>query len=273
MDPAVHLIEANVHDPATLQRLLAGCVAAVNLVGVLNATPEGFRQVHVELPRKLVQASLAEGVHRLLHMSALNADPEAPNSHYLRSKGEGEAVVHAALTEGLEVTSFRPSVIFGPDDHFTNRFARLLRLSPGIFPLACPDARLAPVYVEDVADAFLAALEDEGTVGRRCELCGPREYRLRELVGIIAATAGVERRILGLGDGLSRLQARLLQWVPGQPFTLDNYHSLQHPSVCRDNCLPRLGIPPTALEAVLPHYLGPRGYQARLQAYRASVHR
>ena len=249
---------------------MSGCSAVVNLVGVLNATPEGFREAHVELPRKLVEAMRADGPARLLHMSALNADPEEPHSLYLRTKGEGEALVHAAIEDGLKVTSFRPSVIFGPDDSFTNRFAGLLRLAPGVFPLACPEAHMAPVYVEDVVDAFVAALEDEATTGRRCELCGPREYRLRELVEIIATTVGLRRRILGLSDALSRFQARLLQHVPGQPFTMDNYHSLQHPSICRENCLPALGIAPTALEAVLPHYLGPRRRQALLATWRAS---
>ncbi|RMG30645.1 MAG: complex I NDUFA9 subunit family protein [Gammaproteobacteria bacterium] len=272
VEPGITLIQADVHDPATLARLVRGCRAVINLVGVLNASPEGFRRVHVELPRKLVTAALEAGVPRLLHMSALNADPGEPHSLYLRTKGEGEAVVHAALAQGLQVTSFRPSVIFGPDDHFLRRFATLLRLAPGVFPLACPEARLTPVYVQDVVDAFVVALEEARTVGRRCALCGPRTYRLRELVALLARTLGLRRRILGLGEGLSRLQARLLQHLPGQPFTMDNYHSLQHPSVCGENCLPELGIPPTALEAVLPHLLGPHQHQARLQAYRAGHH-
>ena len=176
--PGVELLLGDVHDPGTLRQVLEGCDAAINLVGILNERHRGrdFRAVHVELPRKLVEACREIGIRRVLHMSALHADPARGSSAYLRSKGEGEDLIHLAVGEGLRVTSFRPSVIFGPDDRFVNRFAGLLRRAPGVFPLACPDARFAPVCVGDVVEAFRRCLDARASYGARYELCGPREY-------------------------------------------------------------------------------------------------
>ncbi|MEO5703230.1 MAG: complex I NDUFA9 subunit family protein, partial [Gammaproteobacteria bacterium] len=146
--PNVDLVEADIQDEQVLTRQFMGCDAVINLVGILNekgSNGSGFRRAHVELPRKILQACLASGVTRVLHMSALNADADKGSSHYLRSKGAGEDLLHSM--QGLRVTSFRPSVIFGPGDSFFNRFATLLKLSPLFFPLACPNARFAPVYV------------------------------------------------------------------------------------------------------------------------------
>ncbi|ROR34526.1 complex I NDUFA9 subunit family protein [Inmirania thermothiophila] len=271
-EPVLELVEADVHDEATLTRLLAGCDAAVNLVGILNDPARdgaGFRRVHVELPRKLVAACRAAQVPRLLHMSALNAG--RGESRYLRTKGEGERVVREA--EGLAVTVFRPSVIFGPDDRFFNRFATLLRLSPGVFPLACPEARLAPVYVGDVAQAFVTALAEAETAGAAYDLCGPRTYTLRELVRFTARTLGVRRLILGLPDALSRLQARILERLPGQPFTYDNYLSLQVASTCEGPWPAILGGPPASVEAVVPAYLARRTWRGRLSDFRRLARR
>ncbi len=256
--PGLELLELDVHDPAALTPALAGAEVAINLVGILNEPRHDgrlFHRVHVELVEKLVRACREQGVLRLLHMSALNADAEKGPSFYLRSKGEGEAVAHAA--GDLRVTSFRPSVIFGPGDSFLNRFASLLPLTPWLFPLACTDTRFAPVHVCDVAEAFCRALEDPGSFGQRYELCGPRIYTLRGLVQYTASLLGLRRRVLPLPDWAARLQARVLEWVPGQPFTRDNYLSLQVDSVCRgENGLQRLGIDPVPLEAVAPNYLG-----------------
>lgn len=255
--PNVELLEADAHDPATLRAAFRGCDAVINLVGILNEAGQGFAAVHVELPRKIVQACKEAGVRRVLQMSALHADAANGPSQYLRTKGAGEDLVHAAAADGLQVTSFRPSVIFGPRDSFINRFAGLLRLAPYLFPLACPDSRFAPVYVGDVAHAFIIALENGTTIGHRYDLCGPRVYTLREIVELTAREFGLRRKIIGLNDTLSRWQARLFEFVPGKPFTLDNYRSLQVDSVCRgDNGLLQLGITPTSLEAVLPRYPG-----------------
>jgi NADH dehydrogenase len=270
VNPAITLIEANIHDPGDLHTHFAGIDAVINLVGILNetgGTGTGFSQAHVELPRKIVAAARDCGIRRLLHMSALNANAGEARSRYLKSKGEGEDLVHAAAEEGMLVTSFRPSVIFGPGDSFFNRFATLLRLSPFLFPLACPNSRFAPVYVGDVAEAFCRALEKTNG-GKRLDLCGPEVHTLRELVEYTRDQLGLRRHIAGLGDGLSRLQARLLGILPGKPFTMDNYHSLQQDSICSHNALPSLDITPTPLAAVVPGYLGGRHARGHYQGFR-----
>jgi NADH dehydrogenase len=255
--PTAQVVEADVHDPAVLRREFQGLDAVVNLVGILNEfgrNGKGFARAHAELPAKVVQACRQNGVPRLLHMSALNASPDGP-SHYLRSKGRGEQIVLAAESHTLHVTCFRPSVIFGPRDSFTNRFAGLLRQVPFVFPLACPDARLQPVYVEDVVQAFVSALDRHATFGQRYNLCGPQVYSLREIVTWLARQLGLKRRILPLNNTLSMLQAAVLQFAPGKPFTLDNYRSLQVANVCEAPFPGIFGISPGRFEAIVPTYL------------------
>ncbi len=267
--PGCEPLAADIFDSQALARALDGCQAAINLVGILNPSGAGgFRRMHIELVDILVDACRLAGVRRLLHMSALNADASHGKSEYLRSKGEGENRAHTAGGAIAAVTSFRPSVIFGPGDSFFNRFAGLLRLSPGVFPLACPDARFAPVYVGDVAAAFARALNDPATFGQHYDLCGPRAFTLRELVAYTADNVGRPTRILGLGDAASRMQARLLGLVPGKPFTPDNYLSLQTDSLCADNGLLGLGISPRDIDAVVPLYLGGQAQRQRYQALR-----
>ena len=253
--PTVQVIEADAHDPLMLGRHFQGCDAVINLIGILNEKGRdgtGFRHVHVELAHKIVKACQEAYVSRLLHMSALGANASLGASHYLRTKGEGEDYVHANAGESLQVTSFRPSVIFGPDDSFFNRFAKLLKLAP-VLPLARPDARFAPVYVGDVADIFVAALGDSSTFGRRYDLCGPHEYTLKALVEYTAKVTGLKRLVIGLPEGLSKLQAMALEYMPGKPMSLDNYRSLTQDNVCHngERC-------PTALEAIVPEYLRSR---------------
>ena len=255
--PTAQLVEADVHNPAVLLREFQGLDAVINLVGILNEAGRdgsGFERAHAELPARVVQACRQAGVPRLLHMCALHAATDAP-SHYLRSKARGEQVVLEAAGSGLRVTSFRPSVIFGPRDSFTNRFAGLLRRVPGVFPLACPNARMQPVYVEDVAEAFSVALDRHETFGQRYDLCGPQVYTLQEIVAYLAGVLGLKRRILPLGPGLSRLQAAVLQFAPGKPFTPDNFRSLQVASTCRGPFPAIFGITPARFDEVVPTYL------------------
>lgn len=253
--PTVSLAQGDVHNEAFLRAVFAGHDAVINLVGILNETRrQTFARVHAELPAKIVRAMIAARVPRLLHMSALHAKPDAPSA-YLRTKAAGESAVLKAQSDALHVTVFRPSVIFGESDSFTNRFARLLRLTPGVFPLACPDARFQPVYVGDVADACVHALGSVATYGRAYDLCGPRRYTLRELVGYIASLGGQRTRIVGLPDWAARLQARVLEFAPGKPFTYDNYLSLQVDSVCDAGFPPEFGTMPRALEDLAPQWL------------------
>lgn len=274
VNPRITLVAADVFDADALRAQLTGCDAVINLVGILNESgAHSFARVHVELARQVVQACRETGVRRVLHMSALNASASETRSQYLRTKGEAEDLVHAAASQGLQVTSFRPSVIFGPDDSLFNRFAQLLRLTPLVFPLACPDARVTPVYVGDVVDAFARALGDPATIGKRFDLCGPEVYTLRELVVYTADTLNLHRRVLGLGTRLSRLQARLLEFVPGKPFSRDNFFSLQKDGVCTHNGLDSLEITPTSIHAVVPLSLGSRSTRGRYSRYRSDARR
>ncbi|MDF3010527.1 MAG: complex subunit family protein [Burkholderiales bacterium] len=246
--PTVDVVEADVNAPGVLERLAKGRDAVINLVGILHGN---FERAHVELPRAIVAACRAGGVPRLLHVSALGAGPDAP-SEYLRSKARGEEVVLGAAA--LDVTVFRPSVVFGPEDRFLNTFASLARYLP-VLALACAQARFQPVYVGDVARAMAQALEKPEAHGKRYELCGPREYTLKALVEYACAATGRHRLVLGLPPSLSYLQARLLEWSPGPLMTRDNYRSMQVPNVCAQDCTLPFGLVPTALEAVAPAYL------------------
>ncbi len=270
VNPDITLVETDVHNADALRQQFEGADAVFNLVGILNEAGNkgaGFRQVHVELPEKIVAAATASGVSRLLHMSALNAAAGEQNSLYLKTKGEGEDLVHAAADQGLVVTSFRPSVIFGSGDSFFNRFATLLKIAGPVFPLACPDSRFAPVCVTDVVAAMCRSMGD-ATGGERLDLCGPESFTLAELVGYTRDLLQLKCHIAGLNDSLSRLQAKVLGLVPGKPFSMDNYYSLQRDSVCTDNALPTLGITPTPIAAVVPAYLAGRNARGHYQEFR-----
>jgi uncharacterized protein YbjT (DUF2867 family) len=256
--PALRLVPADIHDPAVLASLCAGQQAVVNLVGILNESGRngrGFERVHAEFVRKLVEACRRQHVDRLLHVSALNADANNGASHYLRSKGRGERILREESGPDLRWTIFQPSVIFGPRDDFLNRFARLLRAIPLGLPLARPGARFAPVWIGDVVAALQRALADDATAGESYELCGPERFTLREIVCRVRDELGLTRAVVGIPDFAARLQAAICDFVPGKPFSTDNYRSLLVDSVCKVNGLARLGIQPQPLSAILPKYL------------------
>lgn len=254
----VEIWPGNVHDTDFLSAVFAGCDAVVHLVGILNErgfSGSGFRRAHVGLTAAVLRAMQRSGVRRLLHMSALNADP-AGRSHYLRTKGEAEALLRAQAS--IQWTIFRPSVIFGPDDSLTLRFAALLRLSRGVLPLARAGARFAPIHVGDVALAFVRALNDPACIGRTYELCGPEVLTLADLVREVARAARLPCHIVPVPDAIAWLQAGCMELLPGKPFSLDNMRSLLTDSVCRDCACPGLGILPRSFRASLPQWLAPR---------------
>lgn len=267
--PGVELKQADVHDSDVLREQLEGADAVINMVGILNESGrsgKGFHKAHVELMEKLIEACRETGVHRLLQLSALNAGKG--DSHYLASKGQAEELIRQATD--LDSTIFQPSVIFGEGDAFFNRFASLLSFVP-VLPLACPKARLQPVWVGDVVKAMTIALTDSATVGRTLVLVGPREYSLKELVEWTARTAGLKRRIVGLSDVASRLQGRVMDFVPGKPFSSDNYRSLQIDNTSAENALWGFGIRPHSLESIVPAYLGNSIHQDQLNRFRKQM--
>ena len=277
--PGLQLIEADIHDGQRLTELVAGHDAVVNLVAILQGSQADFERAHVQLPEKLARACQASGVRRVVHISALGADirnPAALPSMYLRSKSRGEQVLHQA---GLDLTLIRPSVIFGAEDKFLNTFADLQRLVP-VVPLAGAHARLQPIWVEDVAAAIVACLSGPhaaSSVGQTYEAVGPDAYTLAELVSlagrISGAAGGRGRPVFALPDALARVQARLMELLPGPPLlSRDNLDSLTVPNVATGHHpgLQALGITPTALMAIAPTYLGHRGGRSGLMAYRQS---
>lgn len=268
--PTADVVQANIHDDQELNGVLAGMDAVINLVGILHETGRGggFPQVHAELPRRIAAAAKSNGVSRLLHMSALNADSAGPSA-YLRSKGEGEKFVRASA---LNATIFRPSVIFGRDDTFLNLFAGLARHLPVLF-LACPYAKFQPVFVEDVARAFVESLTNPDTFGQSYDLCGPKVYTLRELVEYVARTLGKDRTIVGLSDRLSYLLAWTMEWLPVKLMTRDNYYSMKADSVCQCDFPAVFRFKPTPMEAVVPLYLADNSPRARYRWFRYKARR
>lgn len=267
--PRVAVKQQKAWDAEALSQRFSGADAVVNMVGILNEKGrkgEGFRKVHVELVETVLEACRLAGVNRIVHVSAIGAGEGS--SHYLQSKGEAEALLRAA--EGMNTTVIRPSVIFGCNDDFFNRFAGLLRALP-VLPLACPDARMQPVWAGDVAALVARVVNDPGTAGETLDAVGPSEYSLRKLVEFTAKAAGLKCRVAGLPDGLARLQAGVMDFVPGKPFSTDNYRSLQTPNTSGNNSLPRFGIRPRSIEGEVPGYLAQGGRQRRLDDCRKWV--
>lgn len=246
--PTARLVQADVHDEATLARLMAGQDAVISLVGILKGN---FQRTHAELPGKIGRIAASVGIPRLIHISALATAADAPSA-YLRSKAAGEA---ALLSAYPEATILRPSVIFGRGDSFLTLFADLLKIAP-VVPLACAEARFQPVWVEDVASAVIASLTRSDSHGQIYPLCGPREYTLRELVAYAGAVSGHPRPIVGLPFAFSMLQAFLMEFLPNGPMTRDNVWSMQVPNVCPAGCAMPFGLKAMPLEAVAPGYLG-----------------
>ena len=269
--PGVELQQADVYDADALAACFEGADAVISMAGVLNESGgggKGFHKVHVETVEAIIKACDRAGVTRVLQVSALHAGEG--NSYYLKSKGEAEALLKKA--DSLNVTIFQPSVIFGRGDSFFNRFALMLQLS-WVMPLACPKARLQPVYAVDVAAAMAAALDDPMTWGKSYELGGPKSYTLKELVEWTASNMGLRRQIIGLPGPLSATMAAVMGLVPGKPFSMDNYRSLQTASTTGQNGFTYFGIQPRSIETVVPDYLKGSVQQRRLQACREQPRR
>jgi len=266
--PTVELVVADANDTPDLVRCFEGMDAVVNLVGILHESGRAtFQQCHAELPRKVVEACHSAGVRHLLHMSALGADPNGP-SRYQRSKGAGELEVRRGAPP-LAFTIFRPSVIFGEGDDFLNTFAMIARRFP-VIPLAGAHARFQPIWVEDVARCFAGALGNPRTFGESYDLAGPKQYTLEELVRYVAKLLGRDPAIIPLSGMAARLQAALLQFVPGpMKMTPDNLDSMRVDNVSPHPFPAIFGFDPAPLEVIAPVYFSGAGAaRSRYPKYR-----
>jgi len=272
--PGLTLENCDVYDEAQLSEHFRGKDVVINLIGILNERGfggSGFRRAHTELTRGVLRAARSAGVVRLLQVSALKAAVDAP-SHYLRSKGDAEHLIRES-SPALDWTIFQPSVMFGPGDSFLNRFAGLLAAIPWVFPLARPNARFQPVFVDDVIEALRRCLHGGASSRQTYELGGPQVYSLREIVGLVAKLTGRRRWIVGLPDPLARIQALVMDFVPGRPFSSDNYRSLTVDSVCQEDGFAKLGIKPQSMVASARQYLGALEDNARFSHNRANAGR
>jgi uncharacterized protein YbjT (DUF2867 family) len=268
--PRLTVVEANVHDEASLARLLPGHDAVVNLIAILHGNEASFARAHVDLPATLARACASSGVRRLVHVSALGADLDGP-SMYQRSKARGEEVLRAA---SLGLSILRPSVIFGSGDRFLNLFARLQSVFP-VMPLAGATTRFQPVWVEDVADAVLACLRDTGlprsSIGQTFECAGPNVLTLAELVQLAGRLGGHQRPVIPLPAAIGRLQAMAMEWLPGEPLmSRDNMDSMAVDNIATGQWpgLSSLGIAPMSVHAIAQRYLGQSGGRGHLDRLR-----
>ena len=277
--PRVEVLEADIHAPGIAAGLLQGMDAVVNLVGILHGAEGGpqwgraFDRAHVQLPRLLGDAAMAAGVKRMVHMSALGVSehPEHPlPSRYLRSKAAGEAVLRTI--NGLQCTMLRPSVVYGADDAFINLFARIQRTLP-VVALAGAQARLAPIWVEDVTQAAIHLLDAPQAIGRAFELAGPEIFTLQELVELAGQWSGHPRPVIALPDLLARPMAGLMEWMPGEPLmSRDNLDSLKLDNVPSGPIDALCGIVPRSLREAGPSMYG-GSVMTRLSRWREQAHR
>src|SRR3979490_2354870 len=255
--PGLTLENCDVYAAAQLSERFRGKDVVINLIGILNERGfggSGFKRAHTELTQGVLQAARSAGVTRLLQVSALKAAVDAP-SYYLRSKGDAEQLIRES-SSALDWTVFQPSVMFGPGDTFLNRFAGLLGAIPLVFPLAKPHARFQPVLVADVIEAMVRCLHGGASSPQTYELGGPQIYSLREIVDLVAKLTGRRRWVIGLPDAVARMQALAMDFVPGRPFSSDNYRSLTVDSVCKEAVFAKLGIKPQSMLATARQYLG-----------------
>jgi len=254
MLPFVTVVQADVHDPQALAALVRGHDAVVNLIAILHGDRAGFDKVHVQLPRQLAHACMQAGVRRLVHVSALGADQHGP-SLYQRSKAQGEAALQSEVVHGLQLTVLRPSVIFGEDDAFINLFAGLQNIAPFV-PLAGAASRFQPVWVQDVAQALVYALQHRDTLGQIYELAGPQIFTLKQLVQHAGRWSRHARPVFGLPEAMAYLQALVMEMLPGPPLmSRDNLASMQVDNVTGGKLpgLQQLGVAAAArLDSVFP---------------------
>lgn len=265
--PDIRVVSTDFFASKVLERQLDTFDVVINLVGILNPVgSNSFEQAHVKIAARIAEAAQAVGTPRLLHMSALNADEENAASNYLLSKGKAQQLVHSI--EKVNVTSFSPSVIFGPGDSFFNRFAALLKQLPGVFPLTCAKARFAPIYVGDVVDAFVNSIDNKATFGKNYPLCGPNTYTLKEIVKYTAKQVNSHLMIVPLNNFFSKPIVWITDKFPAAPISMDNYKSMLKHSVCEQPIADELGVKLHSVESIVPQYLAGHNFEGRMELFR-----
>ncbi len=250
----VQLVQANVRDDRSVAAAVAGAASVVNLVGILfESGKQKFSAVQAEAPGRIGAAAKAAGVRRVIHLSAIGASADS-DARYARSKAAGEAAVKAAFPD---TTILRPSIVFGPEDDFFNRFAGLARMLPFMPLIGGGETKFQPVYVGDVAAAIAACLEDTSTAGKTFELGGPRVYSFRDLMEIVLRETDRKRPMMAVPSGLAKIKAWFLQMAPNPMLTVDQVRLLAYDNVVSDGAkgFKALGISPTTVEAIVPSYL------------------
>jgi NADH dehydrogenase len=247
-------IAVDIDNDASVKAAVTGATAVVNLIGILFESGKSrFKNLQAEAPGRIARAAKAAGVTALVHVSAIGADPNA-RAQYAQTKGEGEAAVRAAFPNAVIL---RPSIVFGPEDGFFNRFGRMATLLPFLPLVGGGHTKFQPVYVGNVADAVLNALIDPSLAGKTYELGGPRVYSFKQLLEYILAETGRKRALVTLPFGLAALQGTFLQMLPNPPLTRDQVELLKSDNVVSPGALTLadLGIEPTAVETIVPTYL------------------
>ena len=254
----IHAVQANLRYPASVEAAMRDSHVAINLVGILaEGGAQTFDAVQGKGAATVAQAANAVGA-RMVHVSALGADENSP-SRYARAKAAGEKAVLAAMPAAIIL---RPSVVFGPEDQFSNRFAALARMSPALPLIGGGATKMQPVYVGDVATAVADAVDGKAKPGATYELGGPEALTMREIMEIILAVTERRRMLVSLPFGLAKFKAMFLQFAPGAlKLTPDQVELLRADNVVSDaakaagRTLEGLGITPDSLEAVAPQYL------------------
>jgi uncharacterized protein YbjT (DUF2867 family) len=258
-------VATNVRDRPSVARAVQGADAIVNLVGILHETGrQRFQAVQAGGARTIAEEAARAGARRLVHVSAIGADANS-RSEYARTKAEGEAAVRQAFPTA---TILRPSIVFGPEDGFFNRFAKMAQLSPALPLIGGGRTRFQPVYVGDVAEAVVKAIETPAAAGQTYELGGPKIYSFADLMRLLLHETGRKRLLMPLPFPVASLMGAVLQCLPSPQLTLDQVRQLKRDNVVSDGAvgLANLGITPTAVEAIVPTYLDryrARGYYHR----------
>ena len=250
--PNLKLIQEDIYNEKRMLEVSKSHDVLINLIGILNEKGfrgKGFYLAHSKIARIILNVCKQNRIKRILHMSALNANPGG-SSHYLRTKGEAESFLHTYGERFADVTSFRPSVIFGTEDSFINRFSNLLKIIPFVFPLACAQTRFAPVYVGDLVNFMKDSIDDVSSFNKKIDICGPKIYTLEEIVKIVIEVKGYSTKVIPLNNALSKFQAVIMEFLPGKPFSIDNFNS------CLVDSISESGLKfKTELESVIKQYL------------------